>query len=765
MNREEGEPNLQSVLWWRLIPLVSSVAFLAVMWFGSNTYYGGLFAGEEWIISVAKNQVPQSERVLELAAKQRLVSVIKDGMAIETRLEPGRDLLLAIRGEREVAQYGTLEFRDVDKIIALPKGAASGFVATGDEVFELVEATVENIRYIMISGNTTALVDEIFKVSAVEVMLMEQSTGKLLQHTWRGTRNALVDVEIEQEALDARGEVLDARARAADQEHEWRSDRANINLSAPYVGYYQLRIGAGVKTMGAFYAYSGLRSVPGFEPLVILVMVPDEVMLKYPKRSIGGGIALLFLMVGLVMTMIQRLSNRHITPLTHLATRVERIRDSVVMDPPEPEAAVVDPRGRAPNHEVAALERVVGSLETEIERGLALEGQLRNSQKLEAVGRLAGGIAHDFNNLLNVVSLNVAHLRGEPQVSEDALASLELMSGAINAGAELTRKLLNFRHGGTTMFEDGSMALAGKTITDTVGLLHRLIGDEVQLSIEIPEKPIWVKMSSTDLQQIILNLTLNARDAVSAQGRVSVALAELDESGEVVNPGVVGAGDSVRGRIIVEDDGCGMSQEQLDRVYEPFFTTKEEVGGTGFGMSVVFGVVKAAGGTIEIESSEGQGTRVIVSMPLADRTDAVATADDDDPRVNAGRNLAGVRCLVVEDDERARTSLRRVLLREGMTSLGAVSGDEAIKILEQHRTEIDVVISDVMMPGGDGFKIAKVVHQSYSEIPVILMTGKPCDSSEMDEVAPLVVAIFQKPISSSKLCAAISRAVDSKLSE
>jgi len=375
---------------------------------------------------------------------------------------------------------------------------------------------------------------------------------------------------------------------------------------------------------------------------------------------------------------IHRLSKRHINPLADLARQVERIRDRVVVAPSGADDDRVDPRGDAPNHEVASLERVVGGLELELERSQVLERKLRNYQKLEAVGRLAGGIAHDFNNLMNVVSLNVAHLRGAPNVSREALESLELMSGAINAGADLTKKLMNFGHGGTTVVEEGAVADACSAITNTLGFAQRLIGEDVRLTVDLPEGPLLVKMSTTDLQQIVLNLVLNARDASNVGGNVGVSLKILDEGGRVASLDE----DDVEACIEVVDEGCGMTAEQVDRVFEPFYTTKEEIGGSGFGMSVVFGVVTAAGGTIEIESNQEVGTCVRVRVPLAvvaestGEVGARGRVADEFPR-----HIAGMTCLLVEDDERASASLRRMFLREGVSALVAADGAQALEVL------------------------------------------------------------------------------------
>lgn len=740
-----NKPNLHDVLWWRLIPLVSSVAFLAVMWFGSNTYYAGLFGGKEWILAVADKQVPQTERVLELQSKVALASLVREPAELSARLRPGTELVFAVSEGGEVQRYGTSSFSRVKEVLALPPGDARGFVATEEGVFELTEVTVDETRYIRVVGDTRALVDEIARVSAVEAMLLVLESGEVLQHTWRGVDEAAVDIDVAQEMIADRNVTV--------SERDWK---ANVNLSNPYVGYFQLGIGRGEDSVGTFYAYTTPHIVEGFDPLAVVVMVPDDVMLKYPKRSIAGGIALLSLMVVLVMTMIHRLSKRHINPLADLARQVERIRDRVVAAPASSKGVTVNPHGDAPNHEVASLERVVGGLELEVERSQALERQLRNYQKLEAVGRLAGGIAHDFNNLMNVVSLNVAHLRRAKNVSKDTLESLALMSGAIDAGAELTKKLMKFGHGGTTLVEEHAVTDACLSINNTLGLAQRLLVDDVNVSVELPERPLLVRMSTTDLQQIILNLILNARDASNRGGDVTVSLTASNAEGDTV----AAQQDAAQACIEVVDTGCGISPQHLDRVFEPFYTTKQEIGGSGFGMSVVFGVVTAAGGTVEIDSTEGVGTRVRVRLPLAETSeDPGEDADQGESQGVLPRQMAGATCLLVEDDKQASLSLRRMFLREGVNTLVAIDGIQALEMLKLQESEINVVVSDLSMPKVNGIELANRVQSLYPDMPVILMTGHLVELSEVQKKMHSVVAVIRKPIVVDELFAAVSKAL------
>ncbi len=742
---EDNKPNLHDVLWWRLIPLVSSVAFLAVMWFGSNTYYAGLFGGKEWILAVADNQVPQTERVLELQSMAALGSLARSEKDLISELRSRDELVLVVGEDGEVERYGTSSFSRVKELLALSPGDAKGFVATDEGVFELTEITLDHKRYIRVVGDTRALVDEIARVSLVEVMLVKLSSGEVLQHTWRGLDDSELEIDVAPEMLADRNVTV--------TERNWK---ANITFSEPYVGYFQLGIGRGEDSVDTFYAYSSPHVVEGFEPLAVVVMVPDDVMLKYPKRSIAGGIALLSLMVILVMKMIHRLSKRHINPLADLARQVERIRDRLVASPERREGVYIKHRGDAPNHEVASIERVVGELEQEVERSRSLERQLRNYQKLEAVGRLAGGIAHDFNNLMNVVSLNVAHLRFDPNTSKETIESLDLMSGAINAGAELTKKLMNFGHGGTTAVEECAVTDACLTITNTLGLAQRLLGDDVNVSLDVPEGPVLVQMSTTDLQQIILNLTLNARDASSRGGDVRVSLTLLEAEGDTATL----EKDATGACIEVTDEGCGISPQHLDRVFEPFYTTKEDIGGSGFGMSVVFGVVTAAGGTVEIDSTEGVGTRVRVCLTLAEIDDQLGEyARRDESGAALPRQIAGITCLLVEDDEQASLSLRRMLLREGVNTLVALDGQQALDILEEHQTEVKVIVSDLSMPRVSGVDLAKRVETLYPEIPVILMTGHRVESADAQKHMKSVVALIRKPISVNELLNQISSAV------
>ncbi|MGB1699162.1 MAG: hybrid sensor histidine kinase/response regulator, partial [Nannocystaceae bacterium] len=555
------------------------------------------------------------------------------------------------------------------------------------------------------------------------------------------------NLEISKETIAARDLVGD--------DQEWMTD---VELSSPYSGYYLLKLGRGAESIRTFYAYATVPPVEGFDTVVVLVMVPDTVMLKYPRRSIAGGIALLTLMVVMVMSMIHRLSARHINPLVDLATRVERLRDKISVSEAERGEQLTELREDAPNHEVASLEQVVGSLEMEIERGKELERKVTNLEKLEAVGRLAGGIAHDFNNLLNVMSLNVAHIRGERGISEQTRNSIEMMSGAINAGAELTRKLTHFRHGGMTRDGGQPVVEAGETIDATLGLLRQLIGDDIELLMELPKSPVFCGLSSTDLQQVVLNLVLNARDAVGVDGEITLRLSQDKlTTADQKNAEEGASGESME--LSVEDNGCGMSQEEIDKVFEPFYTTKRDQGGTGFGMAGVYGIVNSAGGSIHIESSEGVGTKIIIRIPLAAPVEAQDPAHKISADVTAGRNIAGMTCLLVEDEASSLISLRKILLREGVNSLVASNGVEARDILAARRDEIDMVISDVAMPMLDGIALAEGIGENHPGLPIILVSGHFLDIEETRAQVPSVAAFIQKPINSEDLCARISEAL------
>ncbi|MNO66749.1 Blue-light-activated protein [compost metagenome] len=324
----------------------------------------------------------------------------------------------------------------------------------------------------------------------------------------------------------------------------------------------------------------------------------------------------------------------------------------------------------------------------EVEARLAAEEQLRQSQKLEAIGGLTGGVAHDFNNLLQVIAGNLHLLaRHEPQnanVQRRVAASI----AAVERGAKLSSQLLAFARR-----QPLSPAICRtQQIFDGLGeLLQRALGETIHVQMSASPDSWQVFVDRNQLENAILNLAINARDAMKGEGTIELSAENIYlDQGFCAGKGIV-AGDYVR--VSVADSGAGMPPQVLAQAFEPFFTTKPDGQGTGLGLSMVFGFVKQSGGHIEMSSIVGQGTRVQMYFPRSLRS-----MDGETPRADVPHKGANERILVVEDNEAVRVSTVELLREEGYQVLTAANADVAMQMLLEGAA-VDLIFTDVVMPG------------------------------------------------------------------
>ena len=367
----------------------------------------------------------------------------------------------------------------------------------------------------------------------------------------------------------------------------------------------------------------------------------------------------------------------------------------------------------------------------------ALEVELRQAQRLEAVGHLAGGVAHDFNNVLAAI-LSYADLAADAVTDPGALADLESIQGAARRGAGLTRQLLQFsrRESGEATVVD-----VNERIADTVAMLGRTLGEDIRLSTSLLAEPATVLADPVELDQIVLNLVVNARDAVAAGGAIVVATERVDlDRTDLATYPALRPGPHIR--LTVTDDGHGMAPDVLEHAFEPFFTTKGRGQGTGLGLSTVYGIVQRHGGHVTADSMPGGGTTVEVLLP-ARAPGAVAAGPSltaEPARTGSGRTV-----LVVEDEEPLRTAMRRMLERAGFTVLDAEDGRSA---LEDHGgADIDLLLTDIVMPGGvTGVDVAADFRSRTADLPVVYVTGYSDDILDPGHLdGSTATALLSKP--------------------
>ena len=316
------------------------------------------------------------------------------------------------------------------------------------------------------------------------------------------------------------------------------------------------------------------------------------------------------------------------------------------------------------------------------------EEQLRQAQKMEAIGRLAGGVAHDFNNLLMAIHGYAEMLIHNLAPGDERRADAEEIVKAADRAAGLTRQLLAFSS--RQVITQQAVAL-DQLVQNMQNMLQRLIGPEIQISTKVWPDLTPVLADTTQVEQILVNLVINARDAMPAGGKISVELRniELDKIGVAAHPGLQ-PGDYVE--MSLTDTGSGMDSETLSRIFEPFFTTKENGKGTGLGLATVYGIVQQNNGAIEVHSRIGHGTTFYIYLPRA--TDLGKPAPIATAAAGGSETV-----LLVEDDDRVRALVSNMLRKNGYAVLLASAGDQALEIAARHRGRIHLLLTDMLMPG------------------------------------------------------------------
>ncbi|HTB84190.1 MAG TPA: PAS domain S-box protein [Candidatus Sulfotelmatobacter sp.] len=382
-----------------------------------------------------------------------------------------------------------------------------------------------------------------------------------------------------------------------------------------------------------------------------------------------------------------------------------------------------------------------------------LEEQFRQSQKMEAVGQLASGVAHDFNNILAVIQLQSELLKSDGGLSESQRDYAAEIGASAQRAAALTRQLLLFSR--KEKMQPRNLDL-NNCINDLTKMLRRTLGEHVQLQFRFAMQSLIVRADPGMMDQVLMNLAVNARDAMPRGGDliIKTAVVELDDLASAQLPF------SRPGSFVclsVSDTGCGIAPEIMPKIFEPFFTTKEVGKGTGLGLATVFGIVNQHQGWIRVRSEVGRGTTFEVYLPL------VPGVADGKETLASRKPLAGGNetILLVEDEFTLRTSLRTTLTQLGYRVLEAGTGVEAGKLWEQHRAEIALLLTDLVMPGGlTGKELAENLSQTGPELRVIYISGYNPDAADKNFVLEEGVNFLTKPFATDKLAQTIRNKLD-----
>ena len=381
-----------------------------------------------------------------------------------------------------------------------------------------------------------------------------------------------------------------------------------------------------------------------------------------------------------------------------------------------------------------------------------LESQLRQAQKMEAVGQLAGGVAHDFNNLLTVIGGRCYLMLGRLPADDPLRREVELVRSAAERAARLTHQLLAFSR--KQVLEPRVLDL-NETVAGIEPLLRRLIGEHIEIGVARGAGLGRVKADVGQLEQVILNLAVNARDAMPQGGRLTLGTsnATVDEAAVRRAPEFE-PGDYVV--LSVTDTGHGMDAATRAQIFEPFFTTKEIGKGTGLGLATVYGIVKQSGGFIEVESEPGRGATFKVYLPCVE--EALGVAEAGKP---AGARLKGSETvLLVEDDEALRTLAREILAVQGYTVIEASSPLEALRLHRRHQGHIDLLLTDVVMPEMNGQQLADRLKNARTDMAVLFMSGYTGAALSQRGGGEFVGHFLQKPFTPDGLSRRVREVLD-----
>jgi two-component system cell cycle sensor histidine kinase/response regulator CckA len=382
----------------------------------------------------------------------------------------------------------------------------------------------------------------------------------------------------------------------------------------------------------------------------------------------------------------------------------------------------------------------------------SLELQFVQSQKMQAIGQLAGGVAHDFNNLLTAISGHCDLLLTRHGIDDPTYPDLMQISQNANRAAALVGQLLAFSR--KQMLRPEIMNLRDM-LSDVIHLLNRLVGEKVRLTLD-HDPDLWaVRADKRQLEQVLMNLVVNARDSMPDGGQVILRTENLQIAEPLKrNRAVVAPGRYVV--VSVEDEGVGIPEDRIDKIFEPFFTSKKQGEGTGLGLSTAYGIIKQTGGFIFVDSEPDQGSEFKIYLPAYDQIAEVPASDrKKTPMVGASKGVV----MLVEDEAPVRAFACRALKMRGMSVIEASSGEEALSLLEDDDLSIDVIVTDVVMPGLDGPTWVSRARENRPDVQVIFVSGYAADTVCSGDGIPETAVFLPKPFSLTELVETVQQQI------
>jgi two-component system cell cycle sensor histidine kinase/response regulator CckA len=384
----------------------------------------------------------------------------------------------------------------------------------------------------------------------------------------------------------------------------------------------------------------------------------------------------------------------------------------------------------------------------------AQQERLRQVQKMEAIGRLAGGVAHDFNNLLTVITGYGDMLWDLLREHAEAREMVEEIRKAADRATTLTRQLLAFSR--KQILKPRVLDLNG-VVRDMEKMLRRLIGEDIELVLTLAAAPLSVKVDAGQMDQLVMNLVVNSRDAMSHGGKLTLAVEHARlPAALVAHTSIIPPGDYAV--LSVKDTGCGMSAEVLAHLFEPFFTTKPPGKGTGLGLPTVYGITQQSDGHIRVQSQTGMGTTFTIYLPLLQATSSRPSA----PAIAETSAPGSETILLVEDEEGVRKLARMTLEGRGYKILDARDGVEALERCRKYKGPIDAVVTDVVMPLLDGVDLVKHLKRRYPAVKALYVSGYTESAVVRHGLMDMTVAFLHKPFTAEELTTALRTVLDEK---
>jgi nitrogen-specific signal transduction histidine kinase/CheY-like chemotaxis protein len=389
----------------------------------------------------------------------------------------------------------------------------------------------------------------------------------------------------------------------------------------------------------------------------------------------------------------------------------------------------------------------------DITERLSLEAQLRQAQKMESIGQLAAGVAHDFNNMLTIIQGHSSSLLAKPTLPPEVVDSVQAVYFAAERAAGLTRQLLMFSRKNVMQSE---LLDLQKVVGNMSKMLERLLGETIALEFKPAVENSFVQGDGGMIEQVVMNLSLNARDAMPRGGRLTIGIETVDLDAVFIETHPQAhAGRFVRLR--VTDNGIGMDSATLSRIFEPFFTTKDIGKGTGLGLATVYGIVKQHEGWVEVNSEPGKGSTFDVFFPASDKVpdfveEAVAAA----PVAGGSETI-----LIVEDEPVLRSMARDILEECGYRILEASSGREALDVWNQHAKEIDLLLTDMVMPDGvSGADLVEKLLASQPRLKIVFTSGYTADAVNQEMLTRTGASFLSKPYAQAELTKTVRDCLD-----